>query len=113
MGKIDEYRRYIKSIYEEYAKTKYANLQDVDNQLIMDVERNHYQLVSIGWDKNMFSYAVIFHLDIKPDGKIWIQVNNTDRDIAEELELMGVPKSDIVIGFQPPQYRPYTGYAAA
>ena len=53
------------------------------------------------------------HPNIRPDGIIWIQVNDTDRDIAEELERTGVPKTDIVIGFQPPQYRPYTGYAVA
>ncbi len=113
MEKIAQYRQHILSIYNDYARIKPVNLHDVDNQLIMDVERNHYQLVSIGWDKKLFSYTVIFHLDIKPDGKIWIQANNTDRDIAEELEEMGVPKSDIVLGFQPPQYRQYTGYAVA
>lgn len=94
-------------------KIRPANSTDVDTQLILDRERNHYQLVRIGWDKRLFRYSVIFHFDIKPDGKIWIQVNSTDRDVAEELEQMGVPKSDIVIGFQPPQYRPYTGYAVA
>ncbi len=113
MEKINQHRQYILALYEDYAKVKPFNLQDVENQLIIDDVRRHYQLVSIGWDKKMFRYSVVFHLDIKPDGKIWIQVNNTDRDIAEELELMGVPKSDIVIGFQPPQYRQYTGYAVA
>lgn len=113
MEKIEQYRQHILAVYNDYARIKPVNLQDVDNQLIIDTERNHYQLVSIGWDKKLFSYTVIFHLDIKPDGKIWIQVNNTDRDIAEELEEMGVPRSDIVIGFQLPQYRQYTGYAVA
>ncbi|WP_229376784.1 XisI protein [Fibrella aquatilis] len=113
MEKLTFYRQCIQSMFNDYVHVKPANLQDVENQLIMDTERNHYQFVSIGWDKTAFSYAVIYHFDIKPDGKIWIQANNTDRDVAEELEQMGVPKSDIVIGFQPPQYRPYTGYAVA
>lgn len=113
MEKIEQYRQLIIGLYEEYAKARPANITNVDTQLILDKERNHYQLVRIGWDKKLFSYSVIFHFDIKPDGKIWIQVNSTDRDVAEELEQMGVPKSDIVIGFQPPAYRPYTGYAVA
>jgi XisI protein len=50
------------------------------------------------------------HLDIK-DGKIWIQQNNTEREIAEELVGMGVPKSDIVIGFHSPFKRKFTDYA--
>lgn len=82
-------------------------------QIITDNEHGHYQLVIIDWDDNFFRYYTIFHFDIKPDGKIWIQVNNTDVDIAAELVERGVAKSDIVIGFQPPRYRPYTGYAVA
>jgi hypothetical protein len=113
MEKLNQYRQYILDLYEDYVNVHPSNLQSTENQLIIDEKRNHYQLVSIGWDKKMFRYSVIFHLDIKPDDKIWIQVNSTDRDIAEELEQMGVPKSDIVIGFQPPQYRQYTGYAVA
>lgn len=113
MEKIEKYRSYVLAILQEYAQIEPVNLQNVDNQVIADYEHNHYQLVSIGWDKKLFSYSVVFHFDIKPDGKIWIQVNATDVDVAEELEQQGVPKSDIVIGFQPPQYRSYTGYAVA
>ncbi|BBC24751.1 fdxN element excision controlling factor protein [Pseudanabaena sp. ABRG5-3] len=40
------------------------------------------------------------HLDIK-NGKIWIQINNTELDIGQALVEKGVPKEDIVIGFQP------------
>ena len=113
MGKIEQYRQYILSLFEARLRIKPVNLQDVDNQIIADTIHNHYQFVSLGWDGLVFSYSVVFHFDIKPDGKIWIQANNTDRDVAEEFEQMGVPKSDIVIGFQPPEYRPYTGYAVA
>jgi hypothetical protein len=113
MEKIAKYRQFILDIYEEYARIKPVNLQDVENQLIIDTERGHYQLVSLGWDGLMFVYSVIFHADIKPDGKVWIQANNTDRDMAEELEALGVPRSDIVIGLQPKEYRPFTGYAVA
>ena len=113
MGKTEQYESFILNILQEYATMKPVNLQDVDNQVIVDREKHHYQLVSMGWDKKLFSYSVVFHFDIKADGKIWIQANNTDADVAEALERQGVPKSDIVIGFQPPQYRQYTGYAVA
>ena len=113
MGKIEQYRQCILNLFEARLRVKPVNLQDVDNQIITDTIHDHYQFVSLGWDGLIFSYSVIFHFDIKPDGKIRIQANNTDRDVAEEFEQMGVPKSDIVIGFQPPQYRPYTGYAVA
>ncbi len=47
------------------------------------------------------------------DGKIWIQYNGTEFDIAQELRDKGVPASDIVIGFHPPYIRSQTIYSAA
>ncbi len=112
MGKIELYRSYIMDILEDYAKTVFpVNLQRIENQVLADTIENHYVLISFGWEQRMFSYTVIFHFDIKPDGKIWLQANNTDRDVAEDLELMGVPSSDIVIGFQPQDRRQLTRYA--
>jgi hypothetical protein len=52
------------------------------------------------------------HLDII-DGRIWIQCDNTDFVVAHDLERAGVPKKDIVLGFQPPEVRPLTEYAVA
>jgi hypothetical protein len=52
------------------------------------------------------------HLDIK-DGKIWIQRNMTEMDIAAELVEKGVAREDIVLGLHPPYKRPYTGYGVA
>jgi XisI protein len=55
--------------------------------------------------------SVVMHFDIK-DGKIWLQQNLTDRDPAEELVEMGVPKGDIILGLQMPSKRLYTDYGA-
>jgi len=51
-------------------------------------------------------------LDIK-DGKIWIQRNLTEVDLALQLLEMGVSKEDIVLGLHPTYKRPYTGYGVA
>lgn len=55
-------------------------------------------------------YGCSIHLDIK-DEKIWIQINNTELDVGQDLVERGIPKEDIVIGFQPPYLRQYSGYA--
>ncbi len=49
-------------------------------------------------------------MDIK-QGKIWIQHNGTEIGIADELVKLGVSKEDIVLGFQAPYKRKYTGFA--
>lgn len=46
-------------------------------------------------------------------GKIWLMVDNTDVRIAEELVDRGVPRTDIVLGFQPEEVRKFTDYASA
>jgi hypothetical protein len=50
------------------------------------------------------------HLDIK-DGKIWIQWNATDLDIAQKLVNLGISPQDIVIGFHPINLRQYNDCA--
>lgn len=114
MSKIENYQQIVMSILEEYASYPAVDTQNTDNQVIADFKRNHFQLVRIGWDEDEdFIYNLLFHFDIKSDSKIWIQANWTDTDIASELVKRGVERSDIVIGFQPPSHRPYTGYAIA
>jgi len=54
----------------------------------------------------------VLHLDIK-DGKIWLQQNTTERRVAHELAAMGVAKEDIILGFQAPYVREYTGFGVA
>lgn len=101
------------SILERFAAYIPVNLPEAENQLITDFQHGHFQLVRIGWEGDAFAHNTVFHFDVKPDGKVWIQVNNTDVDIAAELVEQGIEKSNIVLGFQPPRYRQYTGYAVA
>ncbi|WP_460200716.1 element excision factor XisI family protein [Scytonema sp. NUACC21] len=44
-------------------------------------------------------------------GKIWIQYNGTEEALAERLVELGVPRSDIVLGFHSPFKRQFTSYA--
>ncbi len=113
MDKIKLYQKLIVNLLEKHAAVLPYNMQNVENQVIADKERNHFQLVTLGWDGKRYVHSVVFHFDIKPNGKIWLQANWTDTDVAAELEDLGVPKSDIVLGFQPEYARPYSGYATA
>jgi hypothetical protein len=50
-------------------------------------------------------------LDIK-DGKIWVEQNTTELRVAQALVEQGIAKDSIVLGFQAPDMRQYTEYAA-
>ncbi len=108
-NKLKIYRAYIQQILKEYASIGKPD-DEIDTQLIFDAERDHYQLVYAGWKNRRRSYGCVLHLDIK-DGKIWIQDNGTEFDIANELVQLGVPKDDIVLAFHEPFVRQYTGFA--
>ncbi|MCU0392572.1 MAG: XisI protein [Thermoflexibacter sp.] len=113
MDKIKQYQELIIRLLEEYGSVRPANIEEHEYQVIADTQRNHFQLVSLGWHKNRFFHYVVLHLDIKPDGKIWLQVNQTDWNIVESLMENGVSKNEIVLGSFSPQMRSYSGFAVA
>ena len=106
---VKKYEAAILSILNEYSKIKYANING-ENQIIADKESHRYQVVTIGWEDNMFIHDCPMHFDII-NGKIWIQQNMTEWEVGDMLQAKGVPKSDIVIRFLSPSTRAYSDYA--
>lgn len=111
MERLEQYRQAIRQFLTDQAETE-KEQDSVECQLVFDTEHDHYQLLDVGWDGLKRIYYCYIHLDIK-SGKIWIQRNMTERDIAAELVEMGIPKEDIVLGLHPPYKRAYTGYGVA
>jgi XisI protein len=107
---LDSYRSIIEQVLTDYSKYPYAYGQ-IERRLVFDRTRDHYLLMSVGWDKQRVHGSLI-HIDLI-DGKCWIQRDGTETGIAHELEDAGVPKNRIVLAFRPPDIRPQTGYAVA
>jgi XisI protein len=111
MEELEQYRYAITRLFQDYCKGV-VEQPDAEIQMICDRDRDHYQLVSLGWQGHRRFYSVLMHLDIK-NGKIWIQRNQTDCLIAQELVAMGVAPERIVLGLQPEYARAGTGYSVA
>lgn len=109
MDKIEQYRQFIKQILTEHVQTE-SNSETVKAELIFDSEHDHYQLAYVGWQGEKRVFGPVIHFDIQ-DGKIWIQYNGTEDHLAERLVEMGVPDSDIVLGFHSAFKRQFTHYA--
>lgn len=109
MEKLEQYRQWVMQILENYARFKPA-YGDVDMHLIFDKERDHYQLMTIGWRDYERYHGSILHVDIRDD-LIWIEHDGTEGGIANELLELGVPKEDIVLAFHAPYKRKFTGFA--
>ncbi|MGB3513717.1 MAG: XisI protein [Microcoleaceae cyanobacterium] len=113
MEKLEKYRLIVRQLLNNHATLEVNNSDlEIECQLIFDTEHDHYQLLDIGWNGLKRVYNCFIHLDIK-GGKIWIQRNMTEADLAQELVDMRIPKEDIIIGLHPSYKRPYTGYGIA
>jgi hypothetical protein len=109
---VEQYRQLIQALLSERVQRSLQSPtpSPVEKQLIFDTERDHYQLVNVGWKRNgRRNYGCLLHLDIK-DGKIWIQHDGTEEGIANLLVERGVPKQDIVLAFHAPSMRQYTDF---
>ena len=115
MEKLTFYRNCIQEILEQHARklAQARPLGEIETQLLFDREHEHYQLLRIGWrDDKDHVFDCRLHLSLKND-KIWIERDNTERGIADELLEHGIPQHDIVLAFHAPYKRPYTEFAAA
>lgn len=109
MDKIENYRHIIKHIIDEHASIPHA-YGELERLAICDDEQDSYMLVDVGWERDRRIHQVVFHLRIRED-KIWVEDDWTEYGVAQELADSGVPKGEIVLGFQPTEKRPFTEFA--
>ncbi len=108
MDQLDRYRAIVRRLIEEYASYK-PSYGDIRTEAVIDTERDHYEVMQVGWSGGRRVHGSVIHIDIR-DGKVWIEHNGTDARLGEELVAAGIPRSDIVLGFQPADLRPLTSY---
>ncbi|MFN5515036.1 MAG: XisI protein [Cyanobacteriota bacterium] len=113
MDRLENYRNAVKTFLKQYADTiNQCPEPGVEVELVFDPENDRYLLLDVGWAGEKRVHHCIFHFDIKNE-KIWLQENNTDIEVDQELEEMGISKKEIVVGFHPPLMRQYSDYATA
>lgn len=108
-----KYKEIVKELIE-YVYSLCPTSKDVEIQKITDDDNGHYLLYSVGWQGSDWVYGSFVHIDVRENGRVWLQHDGTDLKIADELIERGIPKDNIVVGFQPPYVRPMMeGYAIA
>ena len=111
MANLSDYPKIVERVLDRHSDVKYSS-GDIDVQRIYDRERHHYQLMRVGWVGNERVHSTRMHIDIH-DGKVWVQSNTTEINIADELMEAGIPREHIVLGFQAPFMRQFTDFAVA
>ncbi len=105
MDQVDNTKKIVRELIE-YVYSLCPHSDEVEVQKITDDANGHYLLYSVGWQGMDWVYGSFVHIDVRENGRVWLQHDGTDLKIAEELVERGIPKSNIVVGFQPPHVRP-------
>ncbi len=113
MDKLAQYKSLIKSFMTEYAHlTSQFPKIGLESVCLFDDERGEYMLLETGWQNKRHIQRIRLYVRLR-NQKIWIEEDRTEDGIAAYFLEQGVPHEDIVLGFQPPEMRPYTEFAVA
>lgn len=105
MEAVEQYRQIIHRLLKEYHDFLAENTKtDVETEIVSDDANGQYMVVRVGWRGEKRVRRPTFYLRLK-NGKIWVEEDWTKDGIAQELIDAGVPRSAIVLAFQPPFVR--------
>ena len=111
MDRMKKYQEIVKGLLEERERMARPFLPEgMEVTCLFDDSSAQYALLSVGWMQGERVSGNTLLLRIK-DGKIWVEEDGTDAPIADDLVEAGVSCQDIVLGFQPPEFRAYTTFA--
>lgn len=111
MDTLTRYRTIIQHVLLEYAAIPYAQ-GTLACKPLFDLERDRFALITEGWQGARRVHGCLVHIEIM-NAKVWVQRDDTDSGVTYALVAAGIPKDQIVLGFQEPQVRPFTEYAIA
>ena len=107
-----KYQDIIKGVLQNHADYRATLPDGYTSQVLFDDERGQYLVLDIGWSDDKYLHATPIHLSLVGD-KIWVQYDDTEVGVVDDLTAAGVPKNDIVLGFRHPKVRQHTGFAVA
>lgn len=113
MEKVKKHEAAIINFLEEYAAAYQEDKEDpLRTEIVADNTNHHYQLIRVGWKNRKYFHYCLFHFDII-EGKVWIQANNTEEMVGDELIKRGIPREEIILGFQPEHARKHSSFGVA
>lgn len=113
MDKLIYYRdTIIKLLQGYYNLTKHCQEDSVRDYLALDGERDCFLWFCSGWEgKKRVQYFIVY-LRLE-NGKIWVEEDNTNLCIVDDLLRANIPKEDIVLGFHHPSKRKFTEFSSS
>lgn len=104
MDKLTYHKNLLAELVHEWGNFGSTLEPKIDTVIIADHVSGNYILMSVGWRHHKRIHFIVFHARLH-DGKIWIEKDNIDPSITEELLQRGVPREDVVFGWNLPPER--------
>ncbi|MEM8639972.1 MAG: XisI protein [Cyanobacteria bacterium P01_G01_bin.54] len=106
---LEHYQKLVHQVVTDYAQYKPSR-----GEIELQVFSGHDSvlLISFGWQGNRRVHSVILHLRIANE-KIWIERDETEEGVTQDLLDLGVPTEDIVLAFYHLEDRKLTDFAVA
>jgi hypothetical protein len=112
MDSVNKHKNLVRKLLTEIAnRFRQSNRWEIIEAF--DEEHGQYLLFTDGWQGEKREYGCFMHLDVKPDGKIWLRRDGTDLDIGQQLLDEGVAKSELVLAFHSPKMRELSDFAVS
>ena len=112
MDKIKKYQKTIKEVLENYSQINQNSNDPVKTYFVADDVHGQYLLIDSGWQGEDRFYSNYLHISMMNE-KIRIERDLTDYDFVNELLTNGILKEDIILEFQAPSKRKFSGFAIA
>jgi XisI protein len=100
----------VKQVLEEYATLPTG--AGLARRLLISDSGVEFWLYKMGWQENKRIHATTAHIEVIDD-KVWIHRDESEEGFAWNLELVGVPKHQIVLAFRHPKQREFSEYAVS
>ena len=94
MDKLERYREIIKEIVGYYGSLQ-SSVGDVQTYAICDERTDNYLVLDVGWLAFGRQHAIPIHIRLR-NGKVWLEWDGTDQEIAQQLIDAGIDENDIV-----------------
>lgn len=85
---------------------------DVETILVEDPRQQVFVLRRLGWHDRKRVDNTVTAVRVK-NGKVWVEVDNTDLTIADELLNAGIAEGDIVLAFNSSELRKLSDFVIA
>lgn len=108
---LSNLRRVVEQLMEEWERFP-GPLSHFTIVGVRDADRDRYTLLQLSRPHGLQVAHTLAHLEIK-GGKIHIEADATEEGIGNELVAAGIPKSQIVLAFYPPEIREMGDFAVS